>query len=137
MDLHSDPSAYRNAGQSKRNVEKTAFLICPVRGISESMRVGFDAQVKHLEDVDGWTVHYPPRDTPQNVGSLQTCEINKQAIRNADTVFIIWDGKSKGCLFDLGIAFALGKRGIPVTGYFPNSTVGYKSFQNMVYQYAG
>lgn len=24
-------------------------------------------------------------------------------------VFVVWDGKSKGCLFDLGIAFAMDK----------------------------
>ncbi len=136
MDLHSDPSAYGNIGRYDTQGKK-AFLICPVRGISDSMKARFDAQVKHLEDVDGWTIHYPPRDTNQHTDSLKTCELNKQAIKDADMVFIIWDGKSKGCMFDLGMAFVLNKSVQPIVGYFPKATVGYKSFQNMVYQYAG
>lgn len=84
-----------------------AFLICPVRGynLADWMVV-----VQKLEGF-GWKVHYPPLDTNQDdpVG-LRICQDNFAAISRANVVFIIWDGISKGCLFDLGMAFALGKR---------------------------
>jgi len=86
--------------------EKRAFLICPVRGHSPSET---EHIVKELED-QGWTVHWPWRDTDQDdpVG-LRICKQNREAIANADRVFLVWDGKSTGCLFDLGMAFALNK----------------------------
>jgi len=54
---------------------------------------------------------------------------NKNAIRRADRVFVVWDGKSEGCLFDLGAAFALGKTVTVIS--LPDATEG-KSFQNMI-----
>ena len=106
------------------------FLICPVRGHSpEETRV----IVSQLE-ADGWTVHWPQRDTDQSdsVG-LQICSDNRAAISKADAVHVIWDGKSQGVLFDLGMAFALGKRVVPIS--LPDPTDG-KSFQNMVRAWA-
>lgn len=40
-------------------MSKKAFLICPVRGVDPSTTEGY---VKKLES-EGWTVHWPPRDT--------------------------------------------------------------------------
>lgn len=103
-----------------------SFLICPVRGQDpEKYRV----IVASLE-ADGWMVHWPPRDTQQEdkIG-LRICQDNLEFIRQADVVHVIWDGKSQGCLFDLGMAFALKKRIIPIE--LPEFTNG-KSFQNMV-----
>lgn len=102
------------------------FLICPVRGHDPNEAAGV---VGNLE-AEGWEVHYPPRDTNQDDPTgLRICEDNLRAIRRADVVHIIWDGKSQGCLFDLGMAFALGKRVYVVE--LPVSTPG-KSFQNMI-----
>jgi nucleoside 2-deoxyribosyltransferase len=105
---------------------KSTFLICPVRGVApeESRRY-----VERLE-ADGWTVYWPHRDTDQadEIG-LRICEDNRSAIEKADCVHLIWDGKSQGCLFDLGMAFAMRKPVIPLT--LPEPTDG-KSFQNMV-----
>ncbi len=105
---------------------RKAFLICPVRGVSpETSR----ADVEKLE-AEGWEVHWPPRDTEQKdpVG-LTICRDNRNAILAADRVFIRWDGKSKGCLFDAGLAFAFGK---PITVLAaPPVTPGEKSFQAM------
>jgi hypothetical protein len=102
------------------------FLICPVRGKDPAT---YAAIVARLE-TEGWTVHWPPRDTDQNdpVG-LDICTRNRSAIAAADVVHVVWDGQSQGCLFDLGMAFALGKRIVPVE--LPPATTG-KSFQNMV-----
>jgi nucleoside 2-deoxyribosyltransferase len=107
------------------------FLICPVRGHStEETR----AVVTGLETA-GWVVHWPPRDTNQDDPTgLRICGTNLAAIRSADAVHVVWDGQSQGCLFDLGMAFALGKRVIPI--HLPVPTEG-KSFQNMVVEWAG
>jgi nucleoside 2-deoxyribosyltransferase len=105
---------------------KKAFLICPVRGHdpSETRQV-----VERLES-EGWAVHWPPRDTNQDDATgYNICSENLAAVRAADVVFVIWDGQSQGCLFDLGMAFALGKP-VRVIG-LPEPTEG-KSFQNMI-----
>lgn len=106
------------------------FLICPLRGKQAS---SFDDIVKRLE-ADGYTVHWPHRDTDQNDASgFRICSDNAKAIAAADVIHVIWDGESQGCLFDLGVAFALGKRIIPLD--LPPSSSG-KSFQNMVQEWA-
>lgn len=103
-----------------------SFLICPVRGKSPEDTAGI---VKSLED-EGYHVHWPHRDTNQSdpVG-LRICGDNLAAIQNADVVHVVWDGLSQGCLFDLGMAFALNKKISPIS--LPDETPN-KSFQNMV-----
>jgi nucleoside 2-deoxyribosyltransferase len=102
------------------------FLICPVRGHSMAET---EAIVELLER-DGWEVHWPPRDTNQDdPAGYQICCDNLAAITVADAVHVVWDGQSQGCLFDLGMAFALKKRIIPIQ--LPAPSTG-KSFQNMV-----
>lgn len=103
-----------------------SFLICPVRGIAPETH----AQIVAGLEAEGLTVHWPPRDTDQNDPTgLRICRDNMSAIAAADVVHVIWDGKSQGCLFDLGVAFALRKRIAPVI--LPELTEG-KSFQNMI-----
>jgi len=109
------------------------FLVCPVRGISDSYRDGIERQVKRLED-DGHSVYWPHRDTHQSQREIDICSDNLEAIKGADVVYVIWDGKSQGVLFDLGMAFALGKPVRTVTGYMPRMSIS-KSFQNMVFQW--
>lgn len=104
-----------------------AFLISPVRGHGPQELEGV---VRELED-DGWDVHWPMRDTPQDVSSIEICRANTRAIALSDVVFIIWDGKSTGSLFDLGVTFALGKELRVISA--PDKTEG-KSFQNLMYE---
>ena len=102
------------------------FLIGPVRGYDENYLSGV---VERIES-GGYKVYWPARDTPQNDESgLAICLENMRAIASSDVVHVVWDGVSQGCLFDLGMAFALGKSVIPVS--LPDQTDG-KSFQNMV-----
>jgi hypothetical protein len=102
------------------------FLIAPVRGKPGDT---FAAVVKDLER-RGFDVHWPARDTDQSDGvGFQICLQNAAAIAAADVVHVIWDGQSQGCLFDLGIAFALKK---PVVALdLPPQTID-RSFQNMI-----
>ena len=106
------------------------FLICPVRGKSREETAGV---VEALES-EGYEVHWPFRDTNQNDEcGLRICQDNRAAIKSADVVHVVWDGQSQGCLFDLGMAFAEGKKVIPVS--LPEATP-HKSFQNMVREWA-
>lgn len=106
------------------------FLICPVRGHSPEETREIVAGLER----DGWTVHWPPRDTDQNDPTgVRICADNWLAIKQADAVHVVWDGQSQGCLFDLGMAWALSKRVIPLR--LPAATDG-KSFQNMVTEWA-
>jgi hypothetical protein len=105
--------------------KKRAFLICPVRGAdqTEANKIVSDLESK------GWDVHFPPRDTNQNDKSGYTiCCTNMLAIKDAEMVFIYWDGKSTGSLFDAGMAFAFRK---PITILSIPELTGSKSFQDM------
>jgi nucleoside 2-deoxyribosyltransferase len=101
------------------------FLISPVRGADQT------ENQKHYDRLAlEHEVYYPFLHTNQvDDTGLRICRDNLAAIQNADAVAVIWDGKSQGCLFDLGMAFALGKPVIAIE--LPTPTDG-KSFQNMV-----
>lgn len=58
-----------------------------------------------LESKDN-SVYLPIRDTPQETAMVR----NREAIRQADEVYVIYDGKSAGTLLDVGIAFAYEKK---------------------------
>jgi len=78
----------------------------------------------------GVKIHYPPRDTNQDdtIG-VNICEENLKAISESNEVHIFWSGKSKGSLFDFGMAFALRKPIKLVNKIKP--TIG-KSFNNVL-----
>jgi len=113
--------------------KKKTFLISPVKTATERKLRILARIVKHLEDA-GWDVHWPYRDTEQidPTGGLRICQDNMDAIGEADVVHVVWDGISKGSLFDIGMAFSMGKRIIPLV--LPALTEG-KSMQNMVWRY--
>lgn len=86
------------------------YLIHPVR--NSSMR--FDDYVESLE-ASGHTVHYPLRDAPQDDPTgRRICWRHRDAMLRADEVHVIWDVNSKGSHFDLGMAYALCKKIVPV-----------------------
>ena len=110
----------------KEDIMKKAFLICPVRGKDpkETQHIVEDLESQNIK------VHWPPRDTNQKDDTgYNICTENKEAIEDADIIYIVWDGESQGCLFDLGMAFAMNKKIIPLQ--LPHPSDG-KSFQNMV-----
>jgi len=113
-------------GHREELTMRRAFLICPVRGVDpEATRT----HVERLEN-DGWQVHWPPRDTDQDDDTgWDICGENAVAILRADRVFVVWNGESQGCLFDLGMAFIIGK---PITVLDAPPPSDGKSFQNMM-----
>jgi len=109
--------------------EVNVFVICPVRDITEKEQVVIQQYIQELES-KGHRVHYPPRDTNQNdpIG-LNICKQNREAIAFADRIDIYWTSKSKGTLFDLGMAFALNKRFKLINEITPTPK---KSFENVL-----
>jgi len=104
----------------------STFLIAPVRGVEPEKYRDIVAQLEQ----EGWRVYWPARDTDQSdqVG-LRICEANRLAIEAAECVHLIWDGHSHGCLFDLGVAFALRK---PIHLISAPPPTPDKSFQNVM-----
>jgi nucleoside 2-deoxyribosyltransferase len=85
--------------------------------------------VRRLE-AEGWEVRWSPRDTNQaDETGYRIRQGNRAAIQEADAVFVVWDGKGKGSLFDLGTAFAMEK---PVRALELPPMTEERSFQRMV-----
>jgi hypothetical protein len=58
---------------------------------------------------DGHDVRTPAFDMHPDLDELGICEYNRGLIEWADEVHVIWDGRSVGVIFDLGMLFALRK----------------------------
>ncbi len=58
---------------------------------------------------EGHEVYIPGTQTKQDTDELTICTANREAMRRADEVRVIWDGTSHGVIFDLGMAFAMEK----------------------------
>lgn len=90
----------------------------PVRGADHSLAAIYAEDLER----NGHRVHYPPRDAPQDDPTGQViCETHRAAMLAADEVHVIWDVNSKGSHFDLGMAYALGKRIVPVHALQPDT----------------
>lgn len=85
------------------------YIVGPVRGIEGDVHQTI-AHYVQAQEYDGHTVHWSLRDTEQNDPTgYRICTDNLRAIQNCDRVDVFWTGTSQGPLFDLGIAWALGK----------------------------
>lgn len=107
------------------------FIICAVRIATEQDRIKLEAHTTALEGL-GHKVHLPHRDTNQEGTGLSICSVNARAIANSDEVHIFYNAKSQGSHFDMGVAFALGKKIVIITN--EPLTLG-KSFQNMLVEW--
>jgi len=110
------------------------YIICPVRLADDKMRAKLEAYANWLED-EGHTVHLPHRDTDQSSSEFEICMENGKATMEADEVHVVYDKRSTGIHFDLGMLFVkdmlLGKktRIRPITGLdIPEG----KSFKSMI-----
>jgi len=88
---------------------KQIFIICTVRTASSEYRAKLEDYVKSFE-VQGINVHLPHRDTKQDARGYDICKQNARAIASSDEVHIFFNNDSKGTHFDMGVAFALGKK---------------------------
>lgn len=90
-------------------MKKKIFIICTVRGASQEYKVKLENYVFEQEE-QGVDVHLPHRDTNQNAKGYEICHENAVAIAEANEVHIFYNKESQGTHFDMGVAFALGKR---------------------------
>ncbi len=82
-------------------------IICSVRKGTPQTVYDYVAKLES----EGHQVYLPPRDTPQDDPTgLNICLRMKQTISQCDEVHILYDSDSQGIHFDLGMAFAFGKK---------------------------
>ena len=113
------------------NLKMKIFIICPVRNMTETENTTILNYIKRLED-NGNIVHYPPRNTNQNDEcGIRICLDNSNAIKESDEVHVYWNKDSKGSLFDLGMAFSMGKT-IRLINSKDIIKTSYKSFENVL-----
>ncbi|MFW6311363.1 MAG: nucleoside 2-deoxyribosyltransferase [Nanoarchaeota archaeon] len=85
------------------------FIICTVRGASEEYKKRLEDYVSKLES-EGHEVHLPHRDTNQKASGYEICTQNSRAIAQSHEVHIFYNPDSQGTHFDMGTAFAYGKK---------------------------
>ena len=86
------------------------FLICPVSDASEETNERI-SNYKSIMASYGYDVHAPFFDTNQKdmFAGYAICRQNAEAIGKSKEVEILYDQKSNGSVFDLGVAYALHK----------------------------
>jgi nucleoside 2-deoxyribosyltransferase len=111
---------------------KKVFIICTVRGASEEYKKKLEDYVAKLER-EGVQVHLPHRDTKQDARGYDICNENAKAIGLANEVHIFYNPDSQGTHFDMGVAFAYGRKLVVVENveYGPG-----KSYPRMLDEWA-
>ena len=86
------------------------FLICPVRDSSEQTKEWIKSY-KKIMGLHNYDVHAPYYDTIQEdkFAGYAICRDNAEAIGRSEEVAVLYDQKSYGSVFDLGVAYALRK----------------------------
>lgn len=90
------------------------YIICAVRNASPERIAEIRAYVDRLRR-ENHQVHFPPDNAPQDDPTgADICRVHLAAMIKADEVHVFWDVRSYGSHFDLGMAFALFKKIVPV-----------------------
>ena len=127
----------------QQNRKMKVFIICTVRGASEEYKKELEDYVVELES-RGHEVHLPHRDTKQDARGIEICRENATAIFESNEVHIFYSELSQGTHFDMGVAFAFGKRikvikneEIPLTGKsFPRMLIEWETNSNSQWPWA-
>lgn len=97
------------------------YIICAVRNASPARIREIRDYVLALREA-GSEVHFPPDDAPQDDPTgTAICAAHRSAMLVTDEVHVFWDVHSFGSHFDLGMAYALGKKVVPVHCEQPDS----------------
>lgn len=88
-----------------------------------------DKMRKHKEalEKEGHEVFIPAFDNLDGMNETQVCTHNLNGIKQAKEVHVIWDARSQGTIFDMGMCFVLNK---PVKIIYMNN----KTFPNLLQQ---
>lgn len=65
--------------------------------------------LKEALEFSGHEVKIPAFDDKKDLDDLGVCLYNLDLIKWADEVHLIWDNRSPGAIFDMGMVFALNK----------------------------
>ena len=84
------------------------FIICPMNSATKKQKTQIENYAKQLQSSD-IEVCYPASNQIDNTG-FKTCCDNRTAIADCTEVHVFWNKNSDGILFDLGVAFGLGKK---------------------------
>ena len=98
------------------------YIICAVRNATPE-RV--DELRRYAESLraSGHHVHFPPDDAPQEDPTGEAiCRTHLAAMKDCDEVHVFWDVKSSGSHFDLGMAYALGRKLVPMACEKPDGS---------------
>lgn len=96
-------------------------LICPVRNVTEEQQKEIDNYCYNMNSM-GHTCHNPKYAVNQDDETgYNICRGHLDSMREADLIAVFWDVNSKGSHFDLGMAFALGKKVELIKVYQPDN----------------
>ena len=96
------------------------YIICAVRNATPE-RVAEIRSYAEAKRAEGHHVHFPPDNAPQEDPTGEAiCRTHLAAMKGADEVHVFWDVKSSGSHFDLGMAYAMDKRLVPVACEHPD-----------------
>jgi nucleoside 2-deoxyribosyltransferase len=96
------------------------YIICAVRSAAPARIAEIREYAEQLRAA-GHHVHYPPDNAPQDdLTGEAICRAHRAAMRDADEVHVFWDVKSSGSHFDLGMAYVLEKKIIPIACEHPD-----------------
>lgn len=97
--------------KAERQKEMKRYLLSPVTNVTQEEAETIEAWVVARE-AEGHEVHLPWRDVDQeHLTGWGCCCENLEAMEKADIIDIYWNPtNSPGSIFDLGMAFAMGKQ---------------------------
>jgi nucleoside 2-deoxyribosyltransferase len=96
------------------------YIICAVRNANPERVSEIRKYVEQMRYV-GHHVHFPPDDAPQEDPTGEAiCRTHLAAMKAADEVHVFWDVRSSGSHFDLGMAYALGVKIVPIVSEQPD-----------------
>ena len=91
------------------DIKKTrVFLNASLSSIAERL---FNEEIRRVLTKEGFECILPQEDLPpgRNTNAIKTLRNNKRLIESSDIVLSVLDKPSEGVIFELGVAFALGK----------------------------
>lgn len=96
-------------------------LICPVRNVTNEQQEEIDRYCDE-KIAHGYEVHNPKYAVNQDDETgYNICKGHLDSMISANIIAVFWDENSKGSHFDLGMAFALGKKVELVKVYQPDN----------------
>ena len=97
---------------------KKNFFIIHSKGLTDKA-----CELAQSLRAEGHEVYVPGVQTKQDTDELTISVANREAMRRADEIRVIWDGTSHGVIFDLGMAFAM-EKSIKLEYVIPKSMKG-------------